>query len=363
MQKFVSIEQFRHVVATVNSHATYVGRDDHNVPVYDETRPRPTLTFTGTVKLHGTHAAIGFEWPSGAWYAQSREKVLSKDKDNAGFFAFLSDARHDMSRQALRQAACDVAWDMRINLVSAVSVTFFGEFCGPQVNMKAAIGQIEPAFYCFGVSVRFYDDRDLWLPLNEVKAAYRRRVLPDQSSPELRFITDFAQYSITIDFNHPEAALDELERLTREVEAQCPVAHALGQPGIGEGIVWSCTEVAYGPLMFKTKGAKHKGTRTQRIVDIAPEVMSSLQAFVVAVVTENRLQQGYDRIRDRKGRVGLDDIGEFLDWLGKDVMKEEIDTLRASGLARKQVMHAVNQAAKKWFMAQLSRLDKAGVAC
>lgn len=363
MQKYASIEQFRHVVDTVNSRATYIGRDEHDMPLYDASRPRPTLTFTGTVKLHGANAGIGFALPSGQWYAQSRERVLSLEADNAGFCAFISEERHEAARQAMLQAARAVAQSLAIDLTAALSVTYFGEFCGPRVNMKAAIGQVGHAFYGFGVSVRFPEDRDIWLPLDAVKHAYRQLVAPDQASPDLRFITDFPQYAITIDFNHPEAALDELERLTREVEAQCPVAQALGQPGIGEGIVWSATDPVYGRLMFKTKGAQHKGTRTQRLVDIAPEVMASLQAFVAAVVTESRLRQGHDRLRERNGRVVLEDIGEFLAWVGKDVMKEESDSLRASGLDRKQVMSAVNHAAKKWFMAQLSLLDKAGAAC
>lgn len=363
MQKYASIEQLRHVVDTVNSRATYVGRDENNVPVYDTSRPRPTLTFTGTVKLHGTNAGIGFSLPSGDWYAQSRERVLSLEADNAGFCAFISDPRHEASRQALLQAAHEVAHNLEFDLATALSVTYFGEFCGPQVNMKAAIGQVGSAFYCFGVSVLWADERSVWLPLDAVKAAYRQRVAPEQASPDLRFITDFAQYAITIDFNQPEAALDELERLTQEVEAQCPVAHALGQPGLGEGIVWSRMDPVYGPLMFKTKGAKHKGTRNQRLVDIAPEVLASLQAFVQAVVTESRLQQGHDRIRERNGRVVLEDIGEFLAWMGKDVLKEEGDSLQASGLDRKQAMSAVNNAAKKWFLAQLSQLEKVGPAC
>jgi hypothetical protein len=76
---------------------------------------------------------------------------------------------------------------------------------------------------------------------------------------------------------------------------------------------------------------------------------------VSAVLTESRLQQGLDEIISRHGKATLDHMGDFLMWVGKDVMKEESDTLKASGLDRKEVMNLVNRRAKEWVIPRFSR--------
>lgn len=109
-------------------------------------------------------------------------------------------------------------------------------------------------------------------------------------------------------------------------------------------------------LEFKTKGAKHKGTKNSRLVQIAPEVLASRQAFADAVTTESRLEQGYDLLRVQLGSVGMDHIGAFLAWFGKDVIKEEADTLESSGLSRQDVMGDINRRASAWFRARVAQV-------
>lgn len=55
--KFPSIEQFRSVVASVNRKYNFVGLDENGDPIYDNTKPKPVLSFRGTVKLHGCFEA------------------------------------------------------------------------------------------------------------------------------------------------------------------------------------------------------------------------------------------------------------------------------------------------------------------
>lgn len=76
--KFPSIEQYRNVISTIDHHTTFTGQlDAENKPVYDKTRPLPTMLFRGTVKLHGTNAGVGWNQQYGIW-AQSRNQVLVK---------------------------------------------------------------------------------------------------------------------------------------------------------------------------------------------------------------------------------------------------------------------------------------------
>jgi len=101
MIKFPSIEQFRTIVATILRQYTFDGLDDNGDAIYDNTKPKPTLTFKGTVKLHGTNAAVSYNTTGGLW-AQSRENIITVEKDNAGF-AFFVESNKDMFNKLFRE--------------------------------------------------------------------------------------------------------------------------------------------------------------------------------------------------------------------------------------------------------------------
>jgi len=63
MKKHISypkIVQFRNVVSNINREITYTGLDEEGKAIYDPSIEKPTLTFKGTVKLHGTNASVCF---------------------------------------------------------------------------------------------------------------------------------------------------------------------------------------------------------------------------------------------------------------------------------------------------------------
>ena len=66
---FPEIQQFRNTVRTVRERAEYDGT------------PLPTLTFIGSVKLHGTNSSVVFPL-EGGHYCQSRTQVISPGKIN-----------------------------------------------------------------------------------------------------------------------------------------------------------------------------------------------------------------------------------------------------------------------------------------
>jgi len=51
--KFPSIEQYRNVIANIKRQHEFVGLDETGEAIYDRVKPKPILTFTGTIKLHG----------------------------------------------------------------------------------------------------------------------------------------------------------------------------------------------------------------------------------------------------------------------------------------------------------------------
>lgn len=63
MYPFPSINQFRNVVKTVREQACYMGKNARGEAVFNPAPIYPKMSFTGTVKLHGTNAveiAIGY---------------------------------------------------------------------------------------------------------------------------------------------------------------------------------------------------------------------------------------------------------------------------------------------------------------
>ncbi len=350
LRKFPSIDQFRHVVDAVTHRAEYIGQSEADTPMYDRTLCKPVLRFHGTVKLHGTNCGVAFDLQAGTIETQSRERILSVDADNMGFAAWAESQEGSQDLMLLRQALlAGVAGAQE----GVVALRVFGEWCGPGVNGKTAIGKLPTRWVVFAVLATLMDGREVWLAVEQAGADWKG-VQAEGATSLIHFISDYPRYSIEIDFNDPGSVLDALEELTLAVEAQCPVAKALGGDGIGEGIVWTCQHPFFGYLVFKTKGAKHKGTKSARLVEIAPEVLASLDAFTEAVLTDSRLEQGFDLIVADFGKVTADHIGQFLQWVGQDVMKEEADTLKASGLDRKQAMGRVNARAKGWLLPRLA---------
>jgi hypothetical protein len=102
MKKFLDIELFRSAVHNVKSESDFVGFEADGVsPVYAHTKPYPVIKFTGTVKIHGSNAAVvkhkefSTERDENGFYKnkitfQSRDRELSLDKDNYGFMLNLA---------------------------------------------------------------------------------------------------------------------------------------------------------------------------------------------------------------------------------------------------------------------------------
>ena len=360
---YPEIKQFRHAITTVTDRAQYTGKASEGVPVYDRTRPVPSLSFTGTTKLHGTNGGIRGERTDSGWrlFAQSRERDLSPEDDNCGFASWTFDTRRMQVVTQMVASLCAASPKFAL-CSSSAQVILFGEFVGPRVNAKTGIGKLPERFVVFGLAVYEDDAEDApatWLNVADMFELMRvtNEVLEaDMRAVGIYPITDFKTWTLEIDFSNPETALDPLEQLTQAVEEDCPVAQSLGGSGIGEGIVWMHTSPEFGNVRFKTKGMKHKGTKAQRLVEIAPEVIASRTAFVEAVLTESRLEQGLAYLREHGIAYSLDNIGTYLQWIGKDVIKEESDTLAASGLDKSQVMKSVNHEAKQWYLSRVNPL-------
>lgn len=326
MIKFPSIEQFRNVVSNINRHYNFTGLDENGDAIYDTTLPKPTLTFKGTVKLHGTNAGVSFN--ESEYWAQSRENIITPEKDNAGF-AFFVESKKEVFKKFVDQINSVNFFDLRNNVV-----TIYGEWCGGNIQKGVAITNLPKSFFIFGVKVTPITTSDeeskqkpaYWIPSHYLKS-------PDDN---IYNIEDFQTWTIDIDFNMPQLIQNKLSELTMAVEEECPVGKAFGFSGIGEGIVWS-TQVNGVVHRFKVKGEKHSSSKVKTLASVDVEKLETIQKFVEYAVTESRFNQALENVFPNEEPIDNKKLGDVIRWVVNDVVKEEMDTMVENKIEPKEV--------------------------
>lgn len=333
MYPFPSINQFRNVVAHVRRQAAFIGLDAAGAAILNPAPVYPKLTFNGTVKLHGTNAAV-VSGPEGITF-QSRERVLTREQDNAGFMAHM-----EQHVGALVKLFASIARNHNLlddNHVIAV----YGEWCGGNIQRGVAITGLPKMFVVFAIKVN-----NQWVSIPKGFG---------NVSASITNIQVFDSWAIEIDFEHLESAQNRLGELTAEVEACCPVGKALGVEGVGEGIVWRCHSDPSSEFWFKVKGEKHSASKVKTLASVDVEAVAQVNDFVAMAVTEARLEQGLQNlINEQLKPFAMTSMGDFIRWIHQDVLKEEADTIQANGIDYKKLGGPIALAAKRWFVNKLN---------
>lgn len=357
---FPSIEQFRTTVKKVSDRASHASI------------PRPTINFTGTVKLHGSNAAVSCSLGNvNSYWAQSRSNIITPEDDNAGFASFVK--KEEETFKILLASAADTYF----GTVGAGSdqsiISIFGEWCGGNIQKGVALENLPKMFVIFGITVSsgtndFGETMHHWFDRHEVDTVMRSMVikLPDggitlHSMPDtIKCIFYFPTWKIAIDFAAPELVQNKLGEITQAVEECCPVSAALGVNGTGEGVVWSAfacdnphLTIRLDDLNFKVKGEKHSVSKVKTLASVDVEKISSIKEFVASVVTEARLLQGMQTLKQQGLAITNKNTGAFIKWVTADVIKEEADTITGNGLDLKEIMPVVSRVARDWFLTHL----------
>ena len=318
MKRFHSIEQFRYVVKSIFMHYEYI----------EKLNDIPTLEYVGTVKLHGTNAGIR-RTPSGKIQPQSRERILSATSDNYGFAKFIEAIPLDDLNRLFDE----------ISPVPHSDITIYGEWIGKGIQGKTGVGQLDKQWVIFGASVN-----------DEYIENCQFTRLPQHN---IFNILDIGTYEIFIDFKNPEGSIEQLKEITTNVENSCPWAKHFDVDGIGEGVVWVRKDSPWdSDYWFKIKGQKHSGKDKSKkeMVTIDPQKVENIEQCVDIIVTEERLNQGLEFLKENELELDMRNIGKYLKWIGQDTMKEELDTVEANNLEWSDVVKVVTLRAKKFFM-------------
>jgi len=336
-----SIEQFRNVVANVNRQFNFVGLDENGEAIYDHTKIKPTLTFKGTVKLHGTNAAVCYNTVGGLW-AQSKENIITPEADNMGF-AFFVESNKEAFFALIDKVVDATHVDTVMNTIS-----IFGEWCGGSIQKNVGISNLPKSFFIFGVKISPIVDKD-----DEAAVKANPAYWVDHTylrTPEQRIfnITDYPTWEIDINFNEPEMVQNKLSELTIAVEDECPVGKAFGFSGIGEGIVWSC-EFKNVVHRFKVKGEKHSSSKVKTLAAVDVEKITGIKQFIEYAVTESRFNQGIEKTFPNGEPVDIKKLGNLIKWVVDDVIKEEMDTMIKNQLEPKDIGKYVSTKVREMF--------------
>ena len=317
MIKFPKIKQFKDTVHSVKSEHDFRGFDENNVAIYEHLSPYPTITFYGTVKLHGTNAAVVHYKDSNDIKYQSRNRELSLMSDNASFCA---------SIHGYNWISVFEQYEYKNH------IAIFGEWIGQGIQKGVAICQLPKMFVIFAVLA---DEQWKELPILE-------------DNPLVTRIDRCEKYFIAIDFNSPETVLSTLTELTDKVENQCPFAATFGIEGIGEGIVWKSENNQY---TFKTKGKLHRESVDEEIVD-KPN-FADADTFVERTCTPQRLEKLYERLKDEKENLSAKDTLDYLKLVANDIFEEENLTMSESRLDAKRVIGGITRKARIYFLSKV----------
>ena len=315
--KFGSIGQFRNFIKTMQ----YLGWRKINL--------------IGTVKIHGTNSSVGLDLKDNSLFYQSRNRVLSLDDDNYDFAKYIEDNKFEFLKifDEIKN---------KINTEKYDSIIIYGELAGKGIQNKVAVSQIDRFFAPFsivGVNKDTVDELDVKLSINE----------------SIRFypVETFGVYNVQLDLDNVHLAQQEVKDLTINVENECPVGKYFGVSGTGEGIVFTDETKQYS---FKSKGEKHSVSKVKVIADVDIEKINKIKDFVDYSVTENRLNQGIEYLKEMNKELDISSMGDFLRWLANDVLKEEQDVITGNGLDNdlKAIMKSVSSKGRKWFMDKIN---------
>lgn len=322
------------------------------------------IELEGTVKLHGTNAGIVFKYDDENQpylYPQGRNRVLTVDTDNAGFALYLMGDKevYNYYFGKLERDFESFPHSCYQECGKLEAVCLFGEWAGENVQNGVAIAELKKFFAPFSVSYYFKTNEGKQVVIHNTDKAMLDRYY-DGSNQHVRCFPITLVEPIVKQLRFDEVSLanftNELIKYTAETETCCPFGKLFGVEGIGEGYVWKVKFPKdnvlsdYLPYMFKVKGEKHSVSKVSKLASVYPEHIENVVKFAEYAVTENRLQQGIEFLKESQLEVTSKNIGVFMRWIANDIMKEESAVLAESGLEWKHVTKPVTNRARQWYL-------------
>lgn len=344
MSNMPKIGQFKDVVREVKHRATFTGLDEAGEATYNPYAVLPTLDFKGTIKLHGTNAGIVYIWEplqhDYVPHVQSKNNIITPQADNMGFASFVYTAKEDNIPlfDVLLSKVIKASPNMEY---TPQRISIFGEWCGGNIQDKVALRQLGKMFVIFSIKID-----DTWMSIDKLQTI-------KCEDAKVYNILDYTSFDMSIDFGRAELFSNKLGEITLDVEKVCPVGKAFGVEGIGEGVVWKCITEGYteSRFWFKVKGDEHaKGSgKVKKLAPVDVERFENIKALVEDLVTERRLEQGFEYFAEMQIPIEKKNIPIYIKWVMDDVVAEELHTITENGFVVKDVSSEISKKARDAF--------------
>ena len=146
----------------------------------------------------------------------------------------------------------------------------------------------------------------------------------------------------------------EFQFIADDIEARCPFAESLGIIGGGEGLVYRVAPAfpQHEDLFLKVKGPRHAMRGTPKTPKYGPSANERWKAVQVAeeVASENRLEQGWDILREMNLKRSPTNLNDFVGWVVEDVEKEERKEIESEGVGWDLVEKEVKKRTQSWYI-------------
>lgn len=285
------------------------------------------LEIYGTPKLHGTNASIVF-YKDGSTQIQSRNNILNQHQDNMDFYKWMNPERVAFIKSNITEL---------LNKYPMVIV--YGEYAGKAIQKNMAISEMERFFAPFAIRL-----------INDYQDFY---IVPDMKifNEELRIFDLFkTEHKITIDKKSFDdlSFVETIDSYVKQYETQDVFAKKFGYKGVGEGIVWHYI-IDGAAYFFKTKIDEFQ-TKAQKVnKDKSIEEIKEDKRIVEYCLNEARLKQGLDYLKENNLEIDLKNIKPFIDFIVKDVLREERRFLEDNAITDKRISKIVGSECANWF--------------
>lgn len=258
-----------------------------------------------TEKLHGTNSAIVLTVRDSkieSYYAQSRNRVLSEEEDNYGFYKFVYEEFQ--------------VPELISSIGSDYDLIIYGEWVGKGIQHGVGLSDLETRYFViFDIHVAVLDT-SVVVPLPEalrLQMIYKTTICNEK----VHSVVNRFEGRVIVKNNDLVGMVDQLQSIANTYALNSPMSAFLGKEGRGEGIV--CT-IPNTSIIFKIKGDDYSNRTNEPKTTFSKEVGVSIE--VIDFINQERLDQGIAYLKEMLIPLELKSIPLLLEYSMKDMEEE-----------------------------------------
>ncbi|KAL8693299.1 MAG: hypothetical protein Q9218_001859 [Villophora microphyllina] len=303
----------------------------------------------GSVKLHGAHA----DWVVSSddiVRVQSRNVLdLSSTNDPYGLVAFTTPIRTVILRLRDDILRRYIKLNPEIPLDRKYPVIIAGEWCGRGIQKGMAISQLARHFVIISIRVN-----DAWVAESEYTDLCNE-------AHGIYHIGNAPTYKLDLSLDDIDGSEAAIQAFVSDVEKVCPYGLMRGVTGKGEGIVWKALGHMQTPeLWFKYRGDSTAVSHSWKLpaAAVAPDNRQREDSFATAVVTVQRLEQGWEFLKETDVFRNEAGVGKFLAWITNDIFVEEAREMKEKEISKGKLKPFVKKIAAPWYKQKLTEATR-----